>query len=354
MNTIKPNQNTALSPDGLSLFCDQLSLMTGAGIQFEEAAALMAEDSHTPAEKALLTQIGASLAEGMPLSDALARTGRFPNHMIRMLEIGQASGRTDQVLSSLSSYYRRQAETYSAVRQAVTYPIVMAVLIAVIFLVLMTRVLPVFQQVFDQLGMSLSPLAGALIAVGNAGGVIAAALAALLLAAAAFALFLTRTRSGAAWSKKLSARCLGGTAAGKALDRSQFSAAMSMMLSSGLPMDEALERTAHLLEDTALSPKLETCIKATGAGTPFHQAVENSGLLTGLQCGLLSAGARSGATEQAMDQLSVRCQEEAGRQLSALLSRFEYALVGTLCVCVGAVLLSVMLPLLGVVSSIGV
>ena len=73
----------------------------------------------------------------------------------------------------------------------------------------------------------------------------------------------------------------------------------------------------------------------------------------GLQCGLLSAGVRSGATETAMAQLADRCQAESDQRLTALLSRFEYILVLILCVSVGAVLLSVMLPLLGVVSSIG-
>ena len=118
-------------------------------------------------------------------------------------------------------------------------------------------------------------------------------------------------------------------------------------------MDEALERTDRLLAGSALSSRLSDCIQATHAGEPFHHAVENSGLLSGLQCGLLSAGVRSGATETAMAQLADRCQAESDQRLTALLSRFEYILVLILCVSVGAVLLSVMLPLLGVVSSIG-
>ena len=58
-------------------------------------------------------------------------------------------------------------------------------------------------------------------------------------------------------------------------------------------------------------------------------------------------------TEQAMEELASRCQAEADERLSSLLSRLEFALVLLLCVAVGLVLLSVMLPLLGVLTAIG-
>ena len=78
--------------------------------------------------------------------------------MLRMVEIGQVSGRLEQVLSALSAYYRREADARQSLRRAIAYPAAMAVLIAVVFLALVSRVLPVFQQVFSQLGVSLSPL----------------------------------------------------------------------------------------------------------------------------------------------------------------------------------------------------
>lgn len=290
MNASVSKHPAALTDDGLSLFCDQFGLMVSAGIGFEEAASLLAEDSHAPAEQALFTQISQLLAQGLPLSEALTQTGRFPEHMIRMLEIGHASGRTDQVLASLSRYYRRQAETRSAIHRAVTYPIVMAVLIAVVFLVLLTQVLPVFQQVFHQLGLTLSPAAQAMLSIGDAGGVITAILAVLLLAAALFALFVLYTQAGARLGKRLSARVMGGTASGQALDRSQFASAMSLMLSSGLPWMRRWNAPPACWRAAPSPPGLTACIQATHDGQPFHRAVEDSGLLTGLQCGLLAAG----------------------------------------------------------------
>ena len=253
----KQPRTASLSADALSVFCYQLSLMMHAGIGSEEGVEVLAEDAADPGSKALLGSLHAALLDGAPLSDALRASGAFPGYMVRMVEIGQAAGRLDQVLSALAAYYRRESETASAIRRAVLYPAVMAVLVAAVFLVLMTRVLPVFQQVFEQLGLTLSPAAQALMAAGTAGQYVGGALVVLLAVGAVILLVLSR-RQGAG-ARPMEARLLGRGRAAQAVDRSRFSSAMALMLSSGLPLDEAMERTVRLLEGSALSPALADC-----------------------------------------------------------------------------------------------
>lgn len=179
------------------------------------------------------------------------------------------------------------------------------------------------------------------------GGVLVA-----LLAVGAVILLVLSRRQGAG-AQSVEARLLGKGKAAQAVDRSRFSSAMALMLSSGLPLDEAMERTVHLLEGSALAPALKDCQSRMEQGEDFYKAVTACGLLDGLQAGLLGAGFRSGVPEQAMEELASRCSEEADERLSSLLSRLEFALVLLLCIAVGLVLLSVMLPLLGVLTAIG-
>lgn len=346
---METNQHRALTDDELAVFCYQLGLMVRSGIGSEESLAILEGDARDARARALLEQARSGLLDGLPLSGALERTGAFPDYLLRMLEIGQAAGRLEEVLWALSRYYTRQAETARTLRRAVAYPAVMAVLIAVVFLVLVARVLPVFQQVSAQLGVSLSPVAAALLRLGAAGKYVSAVFCALLALCAVLLLYLFRSRRGAA----LAGRAFSGTASAKALDRSRFASVLSLMLSSGLSLDEALERARALLSASALAPALERCAGLMEQGTPFPRAVEACGIFSGLEAGLLGAGFRAGASDKAMEELSRRCQEEADERLSALLARFEYALVAVLCLAVGLVLLSVMLPLLGVLSAIG-
>lgn len=112
--TAKPQ---VLGPDELSVFCYELSLMVQAGIGSEESVGILAQDARSPREKELLERMHAVLLEGRALSAALEETGVFPHYMLRMVEIGQASGRLDQVLSALSAYYRREADTQQSLRR---------------------------------------------------------------------------------------------------------------------------------------------------------------------------------------------------------------------------------------------
>ena len=338
-----------LTADELSVLCYQLSLMVKAGIGSEESVGILAADLPEGRSKELLRQVHAVLLRGDSLSQGLSEAGGFPGYFLRMVEIGERSGRLEQVLAALSAYYRRESALRAGLRQTILCPAVMAVLIAVVFLALVMRVLPVFQQVFQQLGVSLSPVARGLMQFGSVSKYVAMVFAVALVLGALWVLWMFRTAKGQAAMSRLLSR----TAASKAVDRSRFAAAMSLMLSSGLPLDEAMERACALLSDTALSDGLKACQAAMLDGVPFPKAVEESGIFTGLQAGLLAAGFRSGASEQAMEELARRCQEEADQALSSLLGRFEYTLVIVLCLAVGLVLLSVMLPLLGVLSAIG-
>lgn len=339
----------ALSYDALSVFCCQLSLMLHAGIGSEESVSLLLSDARQPREQELLRAVHAKLLDGAPLADALAAAGAFPAYLLRMVAIGEAAGRLDQVLTALATYYRREADTQRALRRAVAYPAAMALLVAVIFLALVSRVLPVFQQVFAQLGVGLSPVARALLTFGSASQAVTAVLAVILVACALLLFYLVRSRKGAAAYSRLFAR----SAAGRAVDRSRFASVMALMLSSGLPLDEAMGRTVELLEQSALAPALRECRRRMEEGESFPRAVEGAGLLTGLQAGLLAAGSRAGVTDQAMEELARRCGQEAEERLDSMLSRFEYLLVVVLCLSIALVLLSVMLPLLGVLSAIG-
>ena len=320
-----------LTADELSVLCYQLSLMVKAGIGSEESVGILAADLPEGRSKELLRQVHAVLLRGDSLSQGLSEAGGFPGYFLRMVEIGERSGRLEQVLAALSAYYRRESALRAGLRQTILYPAVMAVLIAVVFLALVMRVLPVFPQVFQQLGVSLSPVARGLMQFGSVSKYVAMVFAVALVLGALWVLWMFRTAKGQAAMSRLLSR----TAASKAVDRSRFAAASA------------------LLSDTALSDGLKACQAAMLDGVPFPKAVEESGIFTGLQAGLLAAGFRSGASEQAMEELARRCQEEADQALSSLLGRFEYTLVIVLCLAVGLVLLSVMLPLLGVLSAIG-
>ncbi|MBP1737215.1 MAG: Type fimbrial assembly protein PilC [Oscillospiraceae bacterium] len=349
MESTKAPKPAALPFDSLSILCYQLSLLCGAGIPSADSVAILAADTDDPQFRALLSRIRDGLDAGRPLSESLGAAGSFPSYLLDMISIGELSGRTEQVLAALSEYYEKESYVSRAARQAVTYPAIMGVIVSLIFLVLVIRVLPIFRQVFAQLGMTISGTAASLLVLGNGAVYIAGALSAIMSVIALLALLLFHLPGCAG----LRGRLFSHGAVGTALSRSRFANAASLMFSSGMPLDELLTRTAGLLSDSPISSDILRCRDLMLDGMPFVKAVQTTRLLSGLDCGLLSAGVQAGASEEAMRQIALRSQTHADESLTALLSRLQYVMLYILCGGLALLLLSVMIPLLGVLSALG-
>ena len=336
-------------PDDSQLagLCRQLALLLRAGVGSEEGVELLLEDGGQLTD--LFTSMHQSLAEGASLYASMEQAGVFPSYLLQMVDMGERTGRLEQVLFSLAGYYDRQADTARALRRAAAYPAGMALLILILFGTLVSQVLPVFRRVFEQLGGAPNSAAHAALNLGDAAQIAAWILTILLGLGVILALAFSRTRRGRQAARRLFAR----TRAGRAVDRSHLAAAMALMLSSGLPVEEAAGRAVGLLEGAGLARQAAACYNQIQSGVSFYQAVAQTGLFSSIQLGLLRAGSRAGATDQAMDELAGRCAAEAEQKLDAMLNRFEYALVVLLCLSIGLVLLSVMLPLAGMLSAVG-
>ncbi len=342
-----------LSDETLSAFCLNYAMMIKAGIQVEEGAALLVEGATDPGEVALLTAVSEALSQGTSLSDALEKTGRFPAFMVRMLTIGHATGRMEAVLTALAQHYKREAALKAAIQSTVTYPVTMLAVICVILVVLIWQVLPVFAGVYQDLGAEIPAAAQLFLTLGDVSKYVAMAFAGVCLLLIIGGLLMRLSEAG---RRRLSRMADGLFFRGRlrpTILRSRFSSIIGLMISSGLTMDEGLDYARELLGDESFAQKLEQCRNRMDQGASFSQATSEAGIFQGVPAGILSAGFRSGSMEQALDEMADRYQDQADTMLSRVLTRSQPAFVVVLALAVGLVLLSVMLPLLGMLNSIG-
>lgn len=87
--------------------------------------------------------------------------------MISYVKIGEETGCLDEVLKSLSRHYEQELEISETIRSAVTYPLLMLVMMAAVIVILLVKVLPVFQQVFRQMGLEMNNFSNGLLNAGN-------------------------------------------------------------------------------------------------------------------------------------------------------------------------------------------
>ena len=152
----------------LSFFCRQIALLLGGAIPLDEGLYLMAEEANGEEEKRLLQWLGEEVELGTPFSQALEEAEVYPSYLVRMARLGEETGTVDEIMESLGDYYRKEDLLAASIRNAVTYPVIMVFMLLVVLLVLFTRVMPVFENVYEQLGARMSPASTAAASMGDA------------------------------------------------------------------------------------------------------------------------------------------------------------------------------------------
>ena len=347
-----PTQSKPFSNLEVSAFCSQMSLILKSGISTTEGVAILSEDA-APERKEFYTSLHASLEEGETLGEALRRTGAFPDYACDMIEIGVQSGRTDEVMDALTVHYEREEEIASSIRSAVTYPAVMIGMMFAVVIVLITRVLPIFNQVFLQLGSQLTGFSRGLMNLGSVISRYSVVFVILLLLLAAFLLWLCKTAGGRRLRQKLMSLIPPIRRLQRQLSTGRFADGLSIALSSGLSIEDGLQIAGRLAADPDTRAKVEACAKAYREGASFSEAVISSHIFSGLYARMLSVGFQAGATESVLRKIADRSAQDSDEHISRMISILEPTLVAILSCVVGLILLSVMLPLLGIMSGIG-
>lgn len=349
---MKKTTGKNLSSAELASFCSQISSVLKAGISAGEGIAIMLEDTSSSQEREILSAIQETLNSTGVFSLGLEDAGVFPQYMQKMVRLGEQAGRLDEVMEALAVHYERESDLAAALKSAVTYPCIMIGMMVLVVLVLITRVLPVFEQVYAQLGQSMQGISRGLLDMGQALNRYSLVLLAVLVLLALLCLYFAKTSSGRKQASAIFSRLPFTRNFSDKKASCRFASGMSLVLKSGLTPEEGMDMAGELTENSLFREKISQCKKLLEEGTPLAQALSHSGVFTGMEARLLMVGDRTGSIDEAMEKIAARCQEELDDAMGNAVSIIEPTLVAILSIVVGLILLSVMMPLMGILAGI--
>ena len=160
-------QKNKLTNEELFHFCEQFSILLHSGISCAEGLELMLDDSRTQRGKDFFQLLLTDFEQNGSFSQTLKNSGYFPESMISYIDIGEETGCLDEVLKSLSEHYDQEIEISENIRSAITYPLIMLAMMGTVIIILLVKVLPVFQQVFRQMGLEMNHFSNGLLNAGN-------------------------------------------------------------------------------------------------------------------------------------------------------------------------------------------
>ena len=139
----------------------------------------------------------------------------------------------------------------------------------------------------------------------------------------------------------------------KKIIASRFSGALSLTLKSGMNLTEGFGLVSGVLDNSHVARKIKEAVNAVSSGKPFWEALKDTGLFPALFVRLVRTGEKTGSLDAIMEKVSQTWQEEANASLDRVINSIEPVCVTVLSLVIAGVLLSVILPLISIMSSIG-
>jgi len=335
----------------LSSFCTQVALILSAGLPLYDGMETLAETARGSEYADLYEDVSKAVNETGSLYQALQKDDRWPTYLVEMTGIGEQAGQLEDVMNGLSEYYAREERIRSSIIGAVTYPLVLGVMLVLIVAIMLWKVLPVFQRVLNSMGAEMSASGGAMMHLGSTIGWVVLAVVGLIILVVVVGAILLKTSardSVMGIARKLFPPM---RSVSMKLASSRVASVLSMMLHSGFPTNEAFRLLPAVLSDSEAVDKVEGIRKDLDSGAALADAISSSKLFDGLHDRMIRMGVAAGREDQVMAKIASLYEEQVEDGINRMVAIIEPSLIILLALVVGAVLLSVMLPMAAILSS---
>ena len=308
------------------MFCNQMAMILESGFSLNQGVTMVYEEMDDKNIKGVLQEVAKYLDEQVSFSEAIDLTKAFDDYMVNLVKVGETSGNLDDVMQSLSEYYARIDDITNKLKQALTYPIILIIMMVVVVGIIVFKVLPIFKDVLNGLGSDLSSYANSFMEFGQIFSLICfAVLLVLVIVIIAGYLYqrvthvnvLSNVVQKSFLTRKLS----------RALNKAQITYALSLFISSGYDLQEAMKFVQKLVDDKQLRANLEKCNEDLINGDSFVEVIKKYQIYQGMQLNMIQVGFKTGQVDIIMKQLSNSFQEEVSRAIDQFLNIIEPTIV---------------------------
>jgi len=331
----------------------QLANMLDAGIPLPTSLSTLVEQTENKKLKEALEDISEEIKQGKTFSDSLAKhKDIFSNLFINMVASGEVSGNLDEVLKRLASFTEHEAELKSKISSAMTYPVILVIAGVGVVSFVVTTVIPPFVKIFLEGGIPL-PLPTLILYQLN--NVIRAAWLYIIVGSVAGWIYLKR------WAKttegkmkldiiKLKVPVWGDLA--RKVEISRLTRTLSALLSSGVPMLQALQVTEKTIDVAPMALVIKNVGIAVGKGRNISDSLRESGEFPAMPIHMIAVGEETGTLEIMLTKIADFydiATDYAIKKLTALLEPMFLVIIGGL---VGFIFASILLPIFSMVKTL--
>lgn len=338
----------------ITIFCKQFYSILTAGVTVIDGLRMVQDQTENKYLRQALYNVMVSVEKGDSLADAMEMEKKiFPSLLIHMVAAGEATGNLEIAFDRICTQFDKDMKLASMVKSAMIYPIVVLVVAVGVVIVLLTTVIPNFQQTFEQMGEELPMLTQAVI---GASDFILNHLVIVLGSIVFLVLFLSigrKTEPGKQITSRISLKIPMFRNFSVKNAAAKFSMTMSTLIVSGVPLVEALDIVANVIENRVIRAAVKGCREEVMQGIPMSEPLEASRVFPPMVTHMLKIGEDTGTTEQMLDKVAEYYESEVEEATKRLTTAMEPLIIVVLAVVVGGVVGAIMMPMLSIYQNAG-
>lgn len=341
----------------LSIFTRQFSVMIDAGLPLVQCLEILAQQQENKYFMQVLMQVRQDVEEGSTLSAAMARHPKvFDQLYSNMVEAGETGGILDVILQRLSTFIEKLVKLKRDVISAMIYPSAVIVMAVGAVAVIMVVVIPQFQNIFlgllgpgEQLPFPTRIVVGISNFLAGWGGLV------LLGSIVGLVLTIKFYRNTPGGKRNIDRFTLRLPVMGDILRKvavARFSRTLSTLLSSGVPILQALDITARTSGNVVIEEAIISVRVGVERGESFVEPLKATKVFPNMVSQMIGIGEQTGALDAMLGKIADFYEQEVDTAIANLLTMLEPLMIGFLGITIGSIVIAMYLPLFTLIGKL--
>ena len=337
----------AITPADIAVFTRQVATMLGAGVPLVQTIEMIGKGHSNGNMQKLLGDIGIKLQSGIPLSECLREHPKyFDSLYCDLVQSGEQSGALETIYDRVATYKEKAEALKAKIKKAMTYPIAVLVVAAVVTSVLLIFVVPVFKEIFDSFGAELPAFTLLVLAISDfmqsywyigLGAVFAAMF-----------LFKKAHLNSQKFRDSVDKKILKLPVVGDILEKAavaRYARTLSTTFAAGVPLPDALESAAGAAGNAVFRDAILEIRSEVTSGMQMNLAMRNCSIFPDMVIQMVAIGEESGAVDDMLSKVANVYEAEVDNAVDNLTALLEPMIMAVLGVVIGGLIIAMYLPI---------
>ena len=338
----------------LVIFTRQFSVMIDAGLPLVQCLKILGEQEENVTFKRVIGEVRNGVESGATFAESLAKhPAVFDDLFVNLVQAGEIGGILDTIMNRLAVQLEKADKLSRQLKGAMAYPATVSTIAVVVIILLLVKVIPVFQKMFEDFGgelpgptqmvINLSEWLQAYVGYGMVGlfvGVV---------------IFKQAYGRSLAFRYQVHRLMLNLPVFGNIIKKvavARFTRTLGTMIASGVPILDALDITAKTAGNMLIEEELQACRSAISEGKTLAEPLQGSKIFPGMMIQMMAVGEETGSMEIMLNKIADFYDDEVDVAVGALTSMLEPIMMVFMGGSIGTILIAMYLPIFKIADAI--